>query len=218
MKNINIDKIYSILKKESHKYKAPVIDFIQIQTNDPFKILVSTMLSARTKDSVTAKASMQLFTKVKKLIDLEKISQKDIETLIYPVGFYKVKAKHLKELPKILKQKFNNKIPDNVDKLLELPGVGRKTANLVVALGFKKLAICVDTHVHRIMNRIGYVKTKNSLQTERVLRKKLPKKYWIKINSLLVGYGQNICTPISPKCSKCKIIKYCNQINVTTMR
>jgi len=218
MKKVNVDKIYNILKKEAVNYKVPVVDLIDLQTNDPFKVLIGTILSARTKDETTVMASSRLFKKVNKASGLEKLSIKEIERLIFPVGFYKNKAKFLKELPKVLKKEFNGKIPDTIEELVKLPGVGRKTANLVVAVGFKKPAVCVDIHVHRIMNRFGYVKTKTPFETEMALRKKLPVKYWEKINSLLVAFGQHLCTPISPWCSKCPIIDYCNQINVKTKR
>ncbi|MBC8501321.1 MAG: endonuclease III [DPANN group archaeon] len=218
MKKVNVDKIYNILKKEAVNYKVPVVDLIELQTNDPFKVLIGTILSARTKDEMTVKASERLFSKINNLDDLERLSVKEIEKLIYPVGFYKNKAKFLKELPKVLKKEFDGKIPETIEELVKLPGVGRKTANLVVAVGFKKPAVCVDTHVHRIMNRFGYVKTKTPFETEMALRKKLSVKYWEKINSLLVAFGQHLCTPISPWCSKCPIIDYCNQINVKTKR
>ena len=217
MKSVNIDKIYSILKKDVTNYNVPVVDLVETQTKDPFKVLVATIMSARTKDETTTLAAQKLFKKVKKIEDLNKLSVREIEKLIYPVSFYKNKAKYLKKLPKALKE-FDNKIPSSIDELVKLPGVGRKTANLVVAVGFKKKAICVDVHVHRIMNRLGYVKTKTPHETEMALRKKLPGKYWIKMNSILVAFGQNLCRPISPYCSKCPIIKYCNQVDVGTKR
>ncbi len=217
MKKIDFDRIYSILKKEVSSYNVPVVDLVETQTKDPFKVLVATIMSARTKDETTTLAAEKLFKKVKKLKDIDKLSVRDIEKLIYPVGFYKNKARYLKKLPKALKE-FDNKIPQTIDELVKLPGVGRKTANLVVAVSFKKKAICVDVHVHRIMNRFGYVKTKTPYETEMALRKKLPVKYWIKLNGILVAFGQNLCRPISPHCSKCPIIKYCNRINVKTKR
>ena len=182
MRSVNIDKIYSILKKEVIDYKVPIVDLIQIQTKDPFKVLITTILSARTKDGTTSIAAKKLFIKIKKIKDIEKFTQKEIEKLIYPVGFYKTKAKHLKQLPIILKQEFNNKIPETIEELIKLPGVGRKTANLVVTIAFNKPGICVDTHVHKIMNRIGYIETKTPYETEMRLRDKLPKKYWKTIN------------------------------------
>lgn len=212
---ININKIYSILSKEVVKYNVPIIELIELETKDPFKILIGTILSARTKDQVTIKASRKLFSKVNKVDDFKKLEIKEIEKLIYPIGFFHNKAKFLKELPNHIK---NNIIPDTIEELIKLPGVGRKTANLVLAVAFKKEAICVDTHVHRIMNRIGYVKTKTPFKTEMELRKILPKKYWIKINYLLVSLGQNLCRPISPFCSKCKIKKYCKKIGVKKQR
>ena len=218
MKSVKIDKIYSILKKEVINYKVPIVDIIQIQTKDPFKVLITTILSARTKDETTSKAAKKLFIKIKKIKDLEKFTQKEIEKLIYPVGFYKTKAKHLKQLPIVLKQEFNNKIPETINELIKLPGVGRKTANLVVTIAFNKQGICVDTHVHRIINRFGYINTKTPLETEIKLREKLPKKYWKPINSIIVAFVQNLCTPISPHCSECPIKKYCNKVGVKKSR
>lgn len=216
--NVDIDAIYQILKKEVVNYNVPIVDLIKIQTNDPEKVLIATILSARTKDQTTAAACKKLFAKINRVMDLEKLGEKEIEQLIYPVGFYKTKAKHLKQLPAMLKEKFAGTIPETVEELIHLPGVGRKTANLVVAVGFQKPGMCVDTHVHRITNRLGYVKTKNPFQTEMALRKKLPKQYWEKINSMLVAFGQHTCTPISPHCSRCPIRKYCKRVGVTTSR
>ena len=216
--NVDIDSVYSILKKEVKNYKVPVVDLVEIQTKDPLKVLLATILSARTKDETTLKAVKKLFSKVKKPSDLEKLSKKEIEKLIYPVGFYHTKADHLKKFPLVLKREFNNIIPSTVEELVKLPGVGRKTANLVVAVAFNKPAICVDTHVHTITNRLGYVHTKNPLRTEFQLRKKLPKKYWITFNSILVAFGQNLCRPVSPFCNRCPIDKYCNKVGVTTHR
>ena len=213
---INIDRIYKILQKEVKNFKILIVDEVEHSSNDVFKVLITTILSARTNDITTAKVVNKLFKEIKNLKDLEKASLKKIQNLIYPVGFYKNKAKHLKKLPIVLKKEFNNKIPETIDELIKLPGVGRKTANLVRVIAFKKLGICVDTHVHKIMNRIGYVKTKNPLQTEMALRKKLPKKYWLKINSILVAFGQNLCRPVNPKCNICPIYDYCKRIGVKT--
>jgi len=210
----NIDSIYKILNKKVKDYKVPIVDLVEARTKNPFKILVATILSARTKDEVTAKASAKLFKKINNSSDFNKLTVKQIEKLIYPVGFYKNKAKYLKKLPVVLKEKFNNKIPKTIEELIELPGVGRKTANLVMAVAFKIPAICVDVHVHRIMNRFGYIKTKNPLETEMTLRKKLPKKYWLKINYIIVAFGQNLCKPINPQCDICPIYKYCKRIKV----
>jgi len=216
--NVDIDTIYKILKKEIEKYDVPIVDLIQVQTQDPHKVLIATILSARTKDETTSAVCRKLFRKVEKIQDFTKYTIPAIEKMIYPAGFYKTKAKHLKLLPRILKEKFNNILPDTVEELIELPGVGRKTANLVIAVAFKKPGMCVDTHVHRIMNRFGYIQTKNPFESEMALREKLPLKYWEKINKVLVSFGQHLCRPISPHCSKCPIYKYCNRINVTSQR
>ena len=218
MKSVNIDAIYKILKKEVRDYAVPVVDLIAVQTKDPFKILISAILSARTKDQTTVKVCEKLFRKVKKIDDFRKLSEKEIEQLIYPVGFYITKAKMLKRLPSVIEERFGGDIPQTIEELIELPGVGRKVANLVVAVGFNKPGICVDTHVHRITNRLGYVKTRTPFETEMALRKKLPLKYWKKLNALLVAFGQNLCKPISPYCSRCPIIKYCNRIGVGKSR
>lgn len=218
IKIVKIDKIYKILKEEVRKYKVPIVDLIQIQTEDPHKVLIATILSARTKDETTANVCKKLFSKVSKIQDLEKLRLEEIEKLIFPAGFYKTKARHLKKLPLVLKEKFNNKLPETVEELIELPGVGRKTANLVVAVAFKKPGMCVDTHVHRIMNRLGYIKTKTPFESEMELRKKLPLKYWEKINKVLVAFGQYLCRPISPYCSKCPVYEYCKRVNVTKTR
>ena len=156
----------------------------------------------------------RLFLIIHKPSDFDEYSVEEIEEMIYPIGFFRNKAKQLKELPEVLKNKFNNKIPDEIDELIQLPGVGRKTANLVRAIAFKKPAICVDTHVHRISNRFGYVKTKSPLETEMALREKLPKKYWINYNSYLVAFGQNHCTPRNPKCDSCPIFDECERVGV----
>ena len=214
MQNKDIDIVLTRLQEHFYSVKTPVVDLIQIKTEDPFKVLVATILSARTKDETTAKAAEKLFTKVQKPEDLENIPLDELDALITPVGFHRVKAKHLKELPKVLKAKFGGIIPAEIDELLELPGVGRKTANLVRAVAFKKPAICVDVHVHRICNRWGYIKTKTPLETEMTLRQKLPLKYWLNFNSYLVAFGQNLCTPRKPKCEKCPISEFCKRIGI----
>ncbi|MCD6215512.1 MAG: endonuclease III [Candidatus Aenigmarchaeota archaeon] len=217
MKKVDIDSIYKILKKHVTNYQLPAVDLVA-KTKDPFKVLVATILSARTNDKTTIAAAGRLFSKIHKLNDLKNLSSKKIEKIIYPVSFYRNKAKYLKRLPSEIKIMFNGKIPKDVNGLVKLSGVGRKTANLVSSVAFGKQAICVDTHVHRVMNRIGYVKTKTPFETEMALRKKLPKKYWIHINTLLVRFGQNLCRPISPFCTKCPIKKYCNKIGVKRSR
>ena len=218
IKPVDIERIITILKKHVVDFDVPVVDLINIQTKDPFKVLIATILSARTKDEVTAKVCERLFVKIKAPDDFKRLSQQQIEKLIYPVGFYKTKAKHLKLLPSVLEAEFGGVIPSTVDELVKLPGVGRKTANLVVAVAFSKPAICVDIHVHRINNRLGYVQTNTPLETEMTLRAKLPKKHWKTYNSVFVAFGQHLCRPVSPKCSICPITEHCNKVGVTTTR
>ncbi|WP_423792318.1 DUF123 domain-containing protein [Methanocaldococcus indicus] len=196
--NINT-KLLDILK-EKIKKDAVVTEISK--ENSPFKVLVSTIISARTRDEVTEEVSKKLFKRVKDVDDLINIDEEELSNLIYPAGFYKVKAKKLKELAKTLKDKYNGEIPDNLEELLKLPGVGRKTANLVLTLAFNKDGICVDTHVHRICNRWEFVDTETPEETEKELRKILPKKYWKEINNLLVVFGREICN-VKPRCDKC---------------
>ncbi|MCW5202986.1 exodeoxyribonuclease III [Desulfobulbus sp. US1] len=210
-----IEFVITALEQEVVDYAVPVVDLIAAQTKDPLKVLLATILSARTKDEVTAAAAKRLFAKADSLEALERLSLEELEKIIYPVGFFRNKAKYLANLPEVMKREFNGRIPDTVDELVKLPGVGRKTANLVVAVAFNKPAICVDTHVHRIMNLWGYVETTTPLQTEMALRAKLPEKYWITINSLLVAFGQGICKPRAPHCDRCVIAEDCPQLGVT---
>ncbi len=204
-----IGKVLEILDKEKDKWKAPVVTLVSKRTRDPFQTLVSTILSLRTKDEVTAAATERLLKRVKKPEDLLKIPDEELEKIIYPVGFYRNKAKTLKKIAKILIEKYNGKVPDTLEELLKLPGVGRKTANLVLSESFGKDAICVDTHVHRISNRWGIVNTKTPEETEYALMKVLPRKWWKKYNSILVAFGQTICKPVGPKCDICPIREYC---------
>jgi endonuclease III len=208
--------VYALLKKEFGKHAMPVVDLISVQTGDPFKVLVSTILSARTKDAVTTAASQRLFSVVKSWDDLAALSPQEIEKLIYPVGFYKTKAKHLSLLPGELLKQFNGRIPHTVEELVLLPGVGRKTANLVVSVGFNIPAMCVDVHVHRICNRLGYVWTRTPLETEMRLREIVPVRFWTTFNSILVSFGQHRCFPVNPRCAGCPVYSYCNRVNVTT--
>lgn len=174
-----------------------------------FSILIGTILSARTKDETTTKAVKMLFSKYKTPKELANAKVKDIEKIIRSIGFYHVKSKRIIEVSKIIDSKYNGIIPDSLDELIQLPGVGRKTANCVLVYAFDKPAIPVDIHVHRISNRLGLVNTKSPEETELELMKKIPKKYWIKINDTFVMYGQNICKPINPICNVCKIKKNC---------
>lgn len=198
--------------------KVPIVTEISQHRRSPFEVLIATVLSLRTKDEVTRSASKRLFEKATTPEDLITLGEFQISELIFPVGFYKTKAKTLISLCKQIVDDYHGEVPDNLDELLKFKGVGRKTANLVMTLGYGKLGICVDTHVHRISNRFGYVETKTPDQTEMALREKLPTKYWIEYNDLLVTWGQNICKPISPLCSKCAIISYCHRLGVTKSR
>ncbi|MCL2844821.1 MAG: endonuclease III [Chitinivibrionia bacterium] len=218
MTNEDFDIAYAVLKEHFENNKTPVIDLMAIEDGDPYKILVGSILSTRTKDETTSTACKKLFEKADNLEKLATLSTEEIEKLIFPVGFYREKAKNLKQIPHIVNEKFGGVIPKTIDELLEFPGVGRKVANLVVAAAFKLPAICVDTHVHRIFNRLGYIKTKNPLETEMALRKKLPEKYWLGVNGYMVSYGQNICRPISPKCEICKISEICEFTNKETLQ
>jgi endonuclease-3 len=203
-------KVMEILEKEFNKWNAPVVSLMaKREEKTPYQILISTLISARTKDEVTSEASKRLFKLADNPYDMVKLSEEEIAKAIYPAGFYKTKAKAIKELSKTLIEKYNGKVPDTLKELLKLRGVGRKTANLVLALAFKKPAICVDTHVHRITNRLCFVKTKTPEETEFELMKKVPIEYWNKINDLFVAFGQTICKPISPKCDICPIKEYC---------
>ena len=218
MKAGDIHKIVKILARETPKWDVPIVTLVAETSKDPFKVLISTVLSLRTKDETTAEATRRLFNLADNPADMLKLSEKEIIKAIYPVGFYKTKAKNIKSICSDLILKYGSKVPDEIDELLKLNGVGRKTANLVVTLGYDKAGICVDTHVHRISNRFGYIKTKTPNETEAVLRKKLPREHWIDYNSLLVSFGQHLCRPISPKCSQCPVIKFCDRIGVTTSR
>ena len=210
----SISAVYRILKKEFEKHRMPVVELIEMQTKDPFKVLVTTILSARTKDQTTTAAAQKLFSQVITPHDLERLPIEAIEKLIFPVGFYHEKARHLKELPVVLHERFGGIIPQTVEQLIELPGVGRKTANLVVAVAFNKPAVCVDIHVHRIFNRLGYLTTATPFSTEMELRKHLPVRYWTTFNSYFVSFGQNRCKPIRPECSGCPIRGHCGRVGV----
>jgi len=216
----DIPAVDRALKREFKAHDAPIIELIEAQTHDPFCVLVGTILSARTKDACTAGAVKRLFAAAggasRKAVEafLRRATVKAIEKLIYPVGFYHDKARHLKELPKVLEARFGGVLPHTVEELCELPGVGRKTANLTVAVGFDLPAICVDVHVHRITNRLGLIKTKTPFDTEMALRKILPVRYWKTWNSHLVSFGQTRCAPLRPRCDGCPIVRYCPSYTV----
>lgn len=209
-----LEKVLNILKKEYKNWNAPVVTLIKERTNDPYRILISTVLSLRTQDKTTHKAAKRLFEVADTPEKMVELTEKEIEKLIYPVGFYRTKARNIKKISQILLERYGGKVPDDLDELLKLPGVGRKTANLVITLAYGKLGICVDTHVHRISNRLGIVKTKTPFETEMELRKILPKKWWIVYNDMLVSLGQTICRPVNPKCDICPVREYCPRIGV----
>ncbi|MCZ6622799.1 MAG: endonuclease III, partial [Deltaproteobacteria bacterium] len=193
MKTIEIHQAIHILRREVPKWRKPIVTEVAETSHSPFHVLISCILSLRTQDTTTAQASWRLFDLADTQEKMLKLSAKKIEKAIFPVGFYRTKAKAIRQICRSLIEKYGGKVPDEIDELLKLKGVGRKTANLVVTLSYRKPGICVDTHVHRISNRWGYIRTKNPKETEYALRKKLPKRYWIEYNDLLVTFGQNLC-------------------------
>ena len=207
-----MEKILSKMMDTMNSVKTPRItalrDLHDAETG-PFSILIGTILSARTKDESTTKVVKVLFSKYKNPKQLANAKLKDVEKIIKPIGFYHVKSKRIIEVAKIIDSKYKGKVPEDLDTLVQLPGVGRKTANCVLVYAFEKPAIPVDIHVHRISNRLGLVETKNPEETEQELMKKVDKKFWIDINDTFVMYGQNICKPISPMCDVCKIKRIC---------
>ena len=207
-----------ILHREVPRWDTPIVTLMAETYESPFRVLISCLLSLRTQDATTAKASHRLFTVADSPQAMMKLTAQRIEKLIFPVGFYRTKAKNILSICQTLIDGYGGQVPDEIDELLKLKGVGRKTANLVVTLGYKKPGICVDTHVHRISNRWGYVRTTTPEKTEFALRMKLPKQYWIEYNDMLVSFGQHLCRPISPMCSQCPVSKYCDQISVTIRR
>ncbi len=214
----DIHRVIRILRREVARWSVPVVGVVAEESRDPFRILVACLLSLRTRDATTAEASQRLFALAPDAAKLAVLPVRTIERAIYPVGFYRTKARRLRMLARILLDRFGGAVPASIETLLELPGVGRKTANLVVTLGFGKPGICVDTHVHRITNRWGYLRTRTPEKTEQALRKKLPRRYWIEFNDLLVPYGQHLCQPISPWCSRCSLADLCNHVGVTRSR
>jgi endonuclease-3 len=219
MKDKDIHAVMRLLKAEMRQFGLPPVSAMAEENIvDPFKILISTIISARTKDEVTGPATERLFALADSPEKMSRLLEERIEKAIFPAGFYHTKAKAIRKASQELVERFGSRVPDTLEELLTLPGVGRKTANLVVTLGHNKAGICVDTHVHRITNRWGYVKTKTPRETEQALRAKLPKKHWIAVNTILVMHGQNICKPVSPFCSRCPVLKYCDRIGVTKSR
>ncbi|MEI7541868.1 MAG: endonuclease III [bacterium] len=214
----NIDAAIKIVKQSVSNYQVPVLERFNDTIKDPYWVLIPCILSLRAKDEVTAIVSENLYRIAPTPEQVIKISLKEMEKIVYKTGFYHVKAKNVLSITKIILNKYKGIVPDSIEELLTIPGVGRKTANLVVTVAFKKLGICIDTHVHKISNRWGYVKTKDADHTEIALREILPKKYWLKINLYLVLFGQNTCLSVSPFCSKCPLTKMCPKIGITTSR
>lgn len=210
--------ILRVLREDYKGWKAPIVGSFASGENAPFKVLISTVLSLRTKDKTTEEASHRLFKLAETPQAMLALTPTQIEKAVYPVGFYRTKARTILRIADILIREYQGKVPDSIDELLKLKGVGRKTANLVVIIGYDKPGICVDTHVHRISNRWGLVKTKTPEETEFALRQTLPLRYWKEFNDLLVAYGQNRCVPISPFCSQCRIAQFCPQRGVRTRR
>lgn len=204
----DIPSVIRILRSEVKKLKTPYVTEVA-EAKDPFRVLVSCIISLRTKDETTRQASDRLFALADTPEAVSRLDENTIERAIYPAGFYRTKARTIKGIARELISKYHSRVPDEIDELLKLKGVGRKTANLVVTMGYGRPGICVDTHVHRITNRWGFVSTKTPEETEFALREKLPKRYWIEINDLLVAYGQNICVPVSPFCSRCRLNGMC---------
>lgn len=214
-----INKVLRILKEEMPRWKTPAVGAIAEASADrPFETLVGTMLSLRTKDKVTDAAARRLLARAPTPQSLASLPVKTVERLIYPVGFYRTKAENLVKTCRILLREYGGRVPRSMEELLKLPGVGRKTANLVLTVGFGDDAICVDTHVHRISNLWGYVATRTPEQTESALRRKLPRRHWKTYNDILVTFGQNLCVPASPWCSRCPVARYCPRIGLRRSR
>lgn len=218
MTNDQLPETFRRLRAASQNWMPPIVTEMAKQGASHFEILVAAVLSARTLDTVTVKVYPKLFALAKTPQAMAALSETEIESAIRSVAFPAQKAKQVRELSRLLIEKYNGRVPDTIEELMELPGVGRKVANLVVVEAFDKPGICVDTHVHRITNRWGYAQTKTPDETELALRAKLPPRYWKEINPLLVALGQNICRPTSPKCSACVIAEFCERVGVTTRR
>lgn len=218
MKVDEIHPVMALLREEYSSWRTPAVTIVAECERNPFKVLVSCIISLRTKDEVTAVASARLFARAGSAERMLELAEDEIAALIYPAGFYRNKAGQIREIARRLVTEFGGNVPDELEDLLRFRGVGRKTANLVLTLGFGKPGICVDTHVHRICNRLGYVATRSPEETEMVLRAQLPGEYWIAINDLLVAFGQNHCHPVSPRCTTCRIAKFCSRVGVKTFR
>ena len=219
MRDKDIHAVLRIVKEEIRQWPAPVLGVLAADNATPFQILIACVLSLRTKDQTTAEAASRLFSLANAPLEMSKLPQGKLERAIYPVGFYRRKARQIHEICQRLMKVYHGKVPGTIGELLTLKGVGRKTANLVVTVGYGKPGICVDVHVHRICNRWGYIQTEDPHETELVLRRNLPRRYWIHFNDLLVPFGQHLCKPTSPFCSRCSLFgKYCKRVGVISSR
>lgn len=217
MKNVHVERIIPILRREVARFREPSVSTIAREEN-PFQVLVSCILSLRTRDAVTSAASERLFRLANTPEKMLALPEKAIRKAIYPVSFYRVKARNIQGACRILLEKHGGKVPQTMEQLLELPGVGRKTANIVLVYGFRKEGLPIDTHCHRIPNRLGWIRTRTPEETEQVLRKQLPKKYWQDFNDIFVTFGQNVCLPVRPRCSSCAIARFCRRVGVERSR
>jgi len=219
MTTATLEKVLARLRREVHRWRVPVVGVLAGQAVDrPFETLASTILSLRTKDAVTGAAARRLFARAATPAAVAALPVREIERLIYPVGFYRTKARSLRATCRLLLERHDGKVPRTLDELLALPGVGRKTANLVITIGHDDYGICVDTHVHRITNLLGYVHSRTPDETEQALRRKLPLRHWKTYNDLLVTFGQNLCVPVSPWCSRCPVATHCERVGLTRSR
>lgn len=218
IRGLDVDRVLARLRRALPGWQAPVMTEMAQAGADPFRILVGCLLSLRTRDETTGPASRRLFRRARSPAGLLRLSRREIERAIYPVGFYRTKARTLRQLAGILEERHGGRVPRDLDDLLALPGVGRKTANLVVTEAFARPGICVDTHVHRIVNRWGYVRTRTPDATEQALRTRLPRRHWRGLNAVLVAFGQTICRPLSPRCSACPVARECPRLGVARAR
>ncbi len=218
MRDSDIHETIRTLTRAVSYWRTPVLNRVSGTPPNPFKVLISCILSLRTKDATTQGAVQRLFELAETPTGVLRLNPKRIEKTIYPVGFYRRKVRTILGISRELVTKYGSRVPDDIEELLKLKGVGRKTANLVVTLAYGKPGICVDTHVHRITNRWGYVRTSTPDETEVSLREKLPSEYWIQFNDLLVTFGQNLCHPVSPRCSECPITELCSRVGVVRFR
>ena len=216
--NRQIGRALQLVRRAISAWEPPALNKIAEESHDPFRVLISCTLSQQTKDEVTGAASIRLYRLADRPETILALSERRIARAIYPVSFFRTKTRTIREVCRTLLTRFAGRVPDSLEALLTLKGVGRKTANLVVTVGYRKSGICVDTHVHRISNRWGYVTTRTPEQTEMALRQKLPKRHWIYYNDLLVPFGQHLCRPISPFCSRCPVARWCARIGVTIHR